>query len=233
MANLLCFLCWIDNSNWNSIIPFSPSNFTGRETELESIDNGLLVNGSVVISGLPGLGKSSFAAKFAKGCGSDYNHLFWISAENTNAAATGFAKIYTDLGIVVHGNNQLNDEDIQKAVCEWLTMNLGYCYESFDVLFYSLFLLFFGTFMFVQSTFCWLITLSLSNFSVCLTISLFWTLFCQRPPFGAVGSLTLFSFKFKIINKNQVIIDHCFLSWTIFACSLELPGYLSLSNSGS
>jgi tetratricopeptide (TPR) repeat protein len=94
--------------------------FTGREADLDAIDDALGVADRVVvtqaITGLGGVGKTQLAARYVQQRAGDYDVTAWIRAEDGGVA--DLAALAGHLGIAVEG---LSPADVAQASLAWLT----------------------------------------------------------------------------------------------------------------
>ncbi|KAJ3281675.1 hypothetical protein HDU79_010576 [Rhizoclosmatium sp. JEL0117] len=108
----------------NKQIPSIPKSFTGREIEIDLVQQCLFLKGISLVTGLPGMGKSSVATKVAHNCLELYQNVFWISLESISSANTGFEAIAGALNLPMPP--QASAADFRKAVSKWLSNKSGY-----------------------------------------------------------------------------------------------------------
>ncbi|KAJ3079279.1 hypothetical protein HDU99_000075, partial [Rhizoclosmatium hyalinum] len=108
----------------NQQIPSVAKSFTGRESEIDLVQQCLFLNGVSLVTGLPGMGKSSVAAKVAHNCLELYQNVFWISLESLSSANTGFEAITNMLNLPMPP--QASATDFRKAISKWLSSKSGY-----------------------------------------------------------------------------------------------------------
>lgn len=75
--------------------------FTGRKDELEAMEEQLKEHGRAAIFGLGGVGKTQTALEYAYCHLGDYNHIFWVRAENETDILDGYGKIAKMLDLPV------------------------------------------------------------------------------------------------------------------------------------
>ncbi|KAJ3290558.1 hypothetical protein HDU79_003131, partial [Rhizoclosmatium sp. JEL0117] len=107
----------------NHGIPPLAKNFMGRSSEIESIKQSLFIQGVSLVSGVPGMGKSSVAAKVAHDSLKLYQHVFWISLESEASANSGFESIFNALGLFFA---KPTTEAYCQEVSKWLASHQGY-----------------------------------------------------------------------------------------------------------
>ncbi|KAJ3289026.1 hypothetical protein HDU79_004403, partial [Rhizoclosmatium sp. JEL0117] len=107
----------------NLQLPPLAKGFISQETEIASIYQSLFMDGVSLVTGFPGMGKSSVAAKVAHDSLTLYQHVFWISLESIPTADAGFERIAKSLNLSVP---QSISRANQKAVSNWLESNHGY-----------------------------------------------------------------------------------------------------------
>ncbi|KAJ3299169.1 hypothetical protein HDU76_006393, partial [Blyttiomyces sp. JEL0837] len=123
----------IDEDN-RKFIPVLSTHFSGRTAELDAIATKLIKEGSVMIRGLAGMGKSSLMAEYARRHSHQYKHVFWVSLASSAAAHISFWKIYEYLQLNPKKDHRPDDEEVRIAVCKWSNENRGYllCLDNAD-----------------------------------------------------------------------------------------------------
>ncbi|ORY22403.1 hypothetical protein BCR33DRAFT_162027 [Rhizoclosmatium globosum] len=104
-------------------LPPIAKSFMSHNTEIESIYQSLFIDGVSLVTGFPGMGKSSVAAKVAHDSLKLYQHVFWISLESTPTAYVGFERIAKSLNLSV---SEPTSAAYRKVVSSWLECNHGY-----------------------------------------------------------------------------------------------------------
>ncbi|MES0488970.1 MAG: tetratricopeptide repeat protein [Leptospirales bacterium] len=75
--------------------------FTGRAKELAAIQTQLVQTQKAAIYGIGGVGKTQTAVQYGYNHLDDYNHIFWVRAQNENDILDGYGQIATILGLGV------------------------------------------------------------------------------------------------------------------------------------
>ena len=103
-------------------LPF-PRNpfFTGREDQLEAIHTALTSRGRAAISGLGGIGKTQTALEYAYRHQGEYDHVFWVRAEQETELITGYVALSQTLQIP--GYQQKDQQAIAALMKQWLAKN--------------------------------------------------------------------------------------------------------------
>ncbi|KAJ3064734.1 hypothetical protein HDU99_004383, partial [Rhizoclosmatium hyalinum] len=104
-------------------IPPLAKNFMGRSSEIESVKQSLFIQGASLVTGVPGMGKSSVATKVADDCLKLYQHVFWLSLESEPSANVSFESIFNVLRL---STAKPSTEAYCQEVSKWLTRNQGY-----------------------------------------------------------------------------------------------------------
>lgn len=108
-------------------LPF-PQNllFTGREAHLERLDQLLMENYSVALTGLAGIGKTQIALEYAYRCylAKDYQSVFWVSAADEESLRTGYTALAEKLGLPVRDGRE--QAKLVDAVKEWLARHTNW-----------------------------------------------------------------------------------------------------------
>ncbi|ORY23910.1 TPR-like protein [Rhizoclosmatium globosum] len=112
----------ITQANDQQLPPIAKS-FMSHKTEIESIYQSLFIDGVSLVTGFPGMGKSSVAAKVAHDSLKLYQHVFWISLESIPTAYVGFERIAKSLNLSV---SEPTSAAYRKVVSYWLECNHGY-----------------------------------------------------------------------------------------------------------
>ncbi|KAI0103310.1 hypothetical protein GGR51DRAFT_573241 [Nemania sp. FL0031] len=90
------------------------------------------LNHLVSIVGMPGVGKSALAAKFAFASKGDFDAIFWIEADNAEKLKTGYQDIGRELNL--RNNDEISDpETAKEAVLGWLAKPIKILDQSQDV----------------------------------------------------------------------------------------------------
>jgi tetratricopeptide (TPR) repeat protein len=106
-------------------LPF-PRNpfFTGREDQLEAIHLALTSRGRAGLSGLGGIGKTQTALEYAYRHQSEYDHVFWIRAEQETELITGYVALAKALQIP--GHQQDDQQAVVALMKQWLATHDGW-----------------------------------------------------------------------------------------------------------
>ncbi|KAJ3298122.1 hypothetical protein HDU79_000524 [Rhizoclosmatium sp. JEL0117] len=110
--------------DWNHQIPPIAKNFTGRDAEQSLIRLSIFLHGISLVIGVPGMGKSTLAAKFAHDNAENYQTVFWISLETVASANIAFEAMAMQLKLKVPENPSA--EDYRVAVSRWIEKERGY-----------------------------------------------------------------------------------------------------------
>jgi tetratricopeptide (TPR) repeat protein len=100
-------------------LPF-PKNpfFTGRDEQLEAIYAALASRGRAALSGLGGMGKTQTALEYAYRHQAEYDHLFWVRAEQETDLISGYVALAKTLQIP--GHQQEDQQAITALMKQWL-----------------------------------------------------------------------------------------------------------------
>jgi tetratricopeptide (TPR) repeat protein len=103
-------------------LPF-PRNpfFTGREDQLEAIHLALTSRGRAALSGLGGMGKTQTALEYAYRHQSEYDHVFWVRAEQETELITGYGAMAK--AIQIPGHQQDDQQAVVALMKQWLAKN--------------------------------------------------------------------------------------------------------------
>jgi tetratricopeptide (TPR) repeat protein/pimeloyl-ACP methyl ester carboxylesterase len=74
-------------------LPPKTNFFTGRSDILRSIDEHLMSNRAVVLTGIQGVGKTQVALEYVFSAESAYQWIFWVDAESSETLIAGFREI--------------------------------------------------------------------------------------------------------------------------------------------
>lgn len=100
--------------------------FTGREALLTEIREGFEPGKSViqVLVGLPGVGKTQVARKYADDARHGYRLVWWVHASQADAIDAALVKLARDLKLPDHGDP--NPDVVLQGVRTWLRQNPGW-----------------------------------------------------------------------------------------------------------
>ena len=100
-------------------LPF-PRNpfFTGREDQLQAIHAALTSRGRAGLSGLGGIGKTQTALEYAYRHQSEYDHVFWVRAEQETELITGYGAMAK--AIQIPGHQQDDQQAVVALMKQWL-----------------------------------------------------------------------------------------------------------------
>lgn len=84
-------------------IPQASESFVGRENELDLIQQ-KITKKTVVVTGIPGVGKSEIAKKYCEMSNQVYDHYIWINGQSIE---TGFKDLATILDLKEKDNLRL------------------------------------------------------------------------------------------------------------------------------
>jgi tetratricopeptide (TPR) repeat protein len=100
-------------------LPFSRNPFfTGREDQLGAIHAALVSRGRAALSGLGGIGKTQTALEYAYRHQGEYDHVFWVRAEQETELITGYVALAKTLQIP--GHQQEDQQAIVALMKQWL-----------------------------------------------------------------------------------------------------------------
>ncbi|MEU6848039.1 tetratricopeptide repeat protein [Streptomyces sp. NPDC046716] len=108
-------------------LPQRTEQFVGRTRELDLLDRALADTSDVAVHavhGLGGVGKSTLAARWAAGHATEYNPLWWITADSSSAVDAGLAALGRALQPALVG--VLTDEALRERVLQWLSSHEGW-----------------------------------------------------------------------------------------------------------
>lgn len=80
-------------------LPVPNPNFTGRIEILAKIEGALRSGKRVALSGLPGVGKTQIAARYASSHSSDYQVVCWLRSELPVSLASDYSELASDLNL--------------------------------------------------------------------------------------------------------------------------------------
>ncbi|MGW4292038.1 FxSxx-COOH system tetratricopeptide repeat protein [Micromonospora chersina] len=109
---------------WN--LPARNPNFTGRETELARLQAELWATSTVAVHalhGMGGVGKTQLAIEYAHRHATDYDVVWWITAEETATVAGQLAKLGAKLGVPSDSNDEAAAEAVRdhlRGTNRWL-----------------------------------------------------------------------------------------------------------------
>ena len=92
--------------------------FTGREEILGKITNKLHSAGKVVLTGIPGVGKTQTAAEYAYQQSKSYKRVLWVTADSRDSLRSGFAALARKLKLDERDAPEL--DLVLRAVRAWL-----------------------------------------------------------------------------------------------------------------
>jgi tetratricopeptide (TPR) repeat protein len=100
-------------------LPF-PRNpfFTGRQEQLRDIHAALTSRGRAGLSGLGGIGKTQTALEYAYRHQAEYDHVFWVRAEQETELITGYVALAKALQIP--GSQQEDQQAVVTLMKQWL-----------------------------------------------------------------------------------------------------------------
>ncbi|MGW0713023.1 AAA family ATPase [Streptomyces sp. NPDC002643] len=105
-------------------LPYRTEQFVGRERELRLLDEAFGRAGGVVVHavhGLGGIGKSTLAAHWAAAHTSDFNPVWWITAESASELDAGLAALGRALQPALVG--VLTEDALRERTVQWLASN--------------------------------------------------------------------------------------------------------------
>ena len=95
-------------------VPARNPNFTGRGQELADLNTALAAGAAVTLAsirGLAGVGKSQLATEYAHRHATDYDLVYWISAEEPTVIPIQFAELAADIGLgILPDANKIHDQ---------------------------------------------------------------------------------------------------------------------------
>ena len=95
--------------------------FTGREDQLQAIHTALTSRGRAALSGLGGIGKTQTALEYAYRHQGEYDHVFWVRAEQETELITGYVALAK--AIQIPGHQQDDQQAVVTLMKQWLAKN--------------------------------------------------------------------------------------------------------------
>lgn len=111
--------------------------FFGRTDKLEELERFFQFDGKLKIAaayGLPGVGKTQFALRYANDHHTEYQFTFFIVAATPDSLNEGFSELASRLRLPIVKTEKPSQQDINRAVVDWLENNDGWLaiYDNAD-----------------------------------------------------------------------------------------------------